>query len=79
MQNESHFRRFLYKNSYLLVVAAWLITISFIIDNYWSSNSSAAAVQKNIQSYVQKQEKDFDNTVKDTAVKVETTTTEVKH
>lgn len=68
MQNEINFRRFLYKNSYLLVVAAWLITISFIIDNYWSGNSSLTAVQKNIQAYVQKEEKDFDNTLKDTAV-----------
>lgn len=50
------------------MIAAWLITISFIIDNYWSGNSSVASVQKNIQGYVQKQEKDFESTVKDTAI-----------
>ena len=63
MQTEITFRRFLYKNSYLLVIAAWLITISFIIDNYWSGNSSVKAVQANLQQYVQREEKDFDKLV----------------
>lgn len=67
MQNEITFRRFLYKNSYLLVIAAWLITISFIIDNYWSGNSSPAAVRTSIEKYVQQQEKDFERTIADTA------------
>jgi len=68
LKNDNTFRRFFYKNSYLLITAAWLITISFIIDNYWSSNSSVSAVKKNIQHYVQQQEKDFDKLVADTAI-----------
>ncbi|MEI7735961.1 MAG: HAMP domain-containing sensor histidine kinase [Ferruginibacter sp.] len=68
MQNKNTFLRFIYKNSYLLVIAAWLITISFIIDNYWADNSSLKAVQKNIESYIHKQEKDFSVLSSDTGL-----------
>ena len=67
MQKDTTFRRFWSRNYYLLVIAAWFITLSFIIDNYWSGNSSVAAVQKNVESYVQQQEKDFDQLMADTA------------
>jgi two-component system, NtrC family, nitrogen regulation sensor histidine kinase NtrY len=43
-----------------LLGAAWLVTISFIIDNYWADNSSAKAVQRKMSSYLHKQENDFD-------------------
>ena len=59
MQNTTTFLRFLYKNSYLLVIAGWLITFSFIIDNYWADNSSVNSVQKKIETYIHLQEKDF--------------------
>ena len=52
MQNNPTYKRLLFKNSYLLIIAAWLITFSFIIDNYWSGNSSVAAVRNNIENYV---------------------------
>ncbi len=68
MQNQITFRRFLYKHSYLLVIAAWFITISFIIDNYWSGNTSVSAVQKKIENYVQKQEHAFEKLMGDTAI-----------
>jgi signal transduction histidine kinase len=42
------------------------MTISFIIDNYWSGNSSVLAVQKLIGNYIHQQEKDFDELVSDT-------------
>lgn len=60
MQNNLSYKRLFFKNTYLLIIAAWLITFSFIADNYWSGNSSANAVKKNIEHYVQSQEKDFD-------------------
>ena len=60
MQNNKSFKQLLLKNSYLLVVAAWLITISFIIDNYWSGNSSVGAVKSNLSAYIHQQENDFD-------------------
>lgn len=65
MQNNIPFSRFLYKNTYLLIIAAWLITLSFIIDNYWSGNASVNTVQENIQHYIQKQEKDFEQLMAD--------------
>jgi two-component system, NtrC family, nitrogen regulation sensor histidine kinase NtrY len=66
LQNDNSFKRRLLRNSYLLITAAWLITISFIIDNYWSGSSSPEAFQKNISSYIAKQENDFDAIARDT-------------
>ena len=68
MQNRTSFRHFLYKNSYLLVIAAWCITLSFIVDLYWSGNSSVKAVQEKIERNVQQQEHAFGKLLKDTAV-----------
>ena len=68
MQNIKTFWRFLYKNSYLLVIAGWLITISFIIDNYWSDNSSVNSVKKYIETYIHQQEKDFEKLSADTTL-----------
>lgn len=59
--------RFIYKNIYLLIIAAWLITISFVIDNYWSASSSLTTVQRKIESYIQNREQDFKQLVKDNA------------
>ena len=68
MQNNYSFKRRFLKNSYLLVIAAWLVTISFIIDNYWSGSSSPQAFQKKISTYVAEQENDFDAITKDTVL-----------
>ena len=68
MQNKNTFLSLFYKNSYLLVIAAWLITISFFIDNYWSDNSSVKSVKNNIESYIHKQEQDFTNISLDTTL-----------
>ncbi|MBS1753905.1 MAG: HAMP domain-containing histidine kinase [Ferruginibacter sp.] len=60
MQNNLTYKRLFFKNIYLLIIAAWLVTFSFIADNYWSGNSSIQAVKKNIEQYVHEQEKDFE-------------------
>jgi signal transduction histidine kinase len=57
------FLKFLNENIYLLILAAWLITISFIIDNYWSVNSNLYTVQQNLTQYVHAAENDFKNTI----------------
>ena len=67
MQNNITFRRFLYRNIYLPAIAACLLLSAFIIDNYWSGNSSVGVVRRNIEEYVQQQEKVFDKLVADTA------------
>lgn len=61
-------RPFFVKNSYLLIIAAWLITLSFIIHNYWAGNSSLSAVQRKITQYLHNQEKDLEAMSKDTAL-----------
>jgi two-component system, NtrC family, nitrogen regulation sensor histidine kinase NtrY len=68
LQQPITFLRFLYKNSYLPVIAAWLITISFIIDNYWADNSSVNTVQKKLETYIHNNERDFLNFAADTAI-----------
>ena len=61
-QKENIFRRAFRRSSYIyiLLTAAWFITISFIIDNYWSGNSSIDVVQKNIAGHINKCETSFD-------------------
>jgi two-component system nitrogen regulation sensor histidine kinase NtrY len=60
--------QFLYKNIYLLVIAAWLITISFVVDNYWSANASLKSVQKKIAGYIHEQESDIVSLATDSSV-----------
>ena len=68
MQKENTLRRFWSKNSFLPIVAACLVTFSFVIDNYLSGNSSAMAVKNTLQTYIQEQERDFDKLVTDSAL-----------
>ncbi|MFM6926616.1 MAG: sensor histidine kinase [Ferruginibacter sp.] len=68
MEHSPTYKKQLFKNSYLLILAAWLATFSVIIDSYWSGNSSIDAVQKQIEQHIQKQEKDFAEFLKDTAL-----------
>ena len=53
------------RNGYLLVISAWLFTLSFIIDNYWSRTSTiktvAQTIQKNIIKKQRKSEAFFEN------------------
>ncbi|MFZ4769769.1 MAG: hypothetical protein ACOYLO_06275, partial [Ferruginibacter sp.] len=59
---------FFKKNLYLLVAAAWLITLSFLINNYWFSYSNLTSVQRKMTGYVNKAEKDFSEFTKDSLV-----------
>ena len=68
MQKSPTYKPLLLKNSYLLILAACLVIFSFIVDKYWSGNSSLTAVQKNIENDIQQQEKDFNKLMKDTAL-----------
>lgn len=68
MQNSITFRRFFSKNAYLLLVAAWLVTLSFIVDEYWSANSSLRSVQAKVSNYIHNQEKVLLGISRDTSV-----------
>jgi two-component system nitrogen regulation sensor histidine kinase NtrY len=59
---------FLGRNGYLLVLAAWFLTLSFIIDNYWGGSSSVGRIQKKIQNNIQQKQEDFISVYKDTAL-----------
>ncbi len=45
--------------NYLLIAAAWFITISFIIDNYWSDTATSGSVKKAIEKDIQNKQADF--------------------
>jgi len=53
-------RQAAYRHGYLFITAAWLYTISFVITNYLSYNSSYKKVQSSLNAYLEKQEKTFD-------------------
>ena len=65
MQKPITFKRFLYRNAYLLLAAAWFVTLSFIVDNYWSANASIKSVQNEISSYIHREEKNIEKLVHD--------------
>ena len=51
---------FFKRNGYLLVLSAWLFTLSFIIDNYWSRTSTIKTVQQTIQNNIIKKQRTSD-------------------
>jgi signal transduction histidine kinase len=51
-----------------LVASAWLFTISFIIDNYWSGNSTSKTVEKVIQNDIRAKQKKIEDLYKNTAL-----------
>lgn len=63
-KNYNFFRR----NVYLLISAAWLFTISFIINNYWSGTATPFAIQKKIQRSINKTEEKITDLYKDSGL-----------
>ncbi len=61
--NDTFFKR----NNYLLLVAAWLLTIAFVVSNYWSVTSTPQAIQKSIQTKIIKEQNRAANFLNDTA------------
>ncbi|HUS02929.1 MAG TPA: HAMP domain-containing sensor histidine kinase [Chitinophagaceae bacterium] len=55
------------RNAYLLVTAAWLVTLSFIVDNYWGDTSVPGA-QKAIQKDIQTKQREFLSVSRDTVL-----------
>lgn len=59
------FKKSFYKNGYLLIIAAWLYTISFIFSNYSSYTASPARVEKKLESFLKNKEQKFEEFTKD--------------
>ncbi|HEU0226860.1 MAG TPA: HAMP domain-containing sensor histidine kinase [Arachidicoccus soli] len=57
----------LFKNAYLLIIAAWLFTISFIVSNYWAYNSTPLKVQQGFEHYLSEREFVFEELTTDTS------------
>lgn len=57
-----------YRHAWLPIAAAWLFTLSFIFSNYWSYTSSPQGVRKNLENYLQRQERSFNEVATDTAL-----------
>ncbi|MCK7553795.1 hypothetical protein MKQ70_01755 [Chitinophaga sedimenti] len=45
-------RLFFLRNGYLLIIAAWLLTFSFLFANFWSYYSSEDGVRQTLQSSI---------------------------
>ena len=58
---------FLGRNGYLLLASAWLFTLSFIIDNYWSGSSTTRTVQSSVQRNIWRNESKSNEFTSDTA------------
>lgn len=63
-QNDTFFKR----NSFLLIIAAWLVTLAFIVNNYWSGSSTSNAAQKAIQKEINKNEREINAFCLDTSL-----------
>lgn len=61
-------RRSFYKNAYLLIIAAWLYTISFIFSNYSYYTTSPERVQKKLENYIKGSEEKFESFTSDSAL-----------
>jgi len=54
-----------YRHGYLLLIAAWLYTISFVFTNYWSYSSSPQKVKNSLENYITTQEQSFQSVISD--------------
>ena len=53
-------RKAIFKQGYSLIIAAWMFTLSFVISNYWAFNASPQKVKQSFESYLARQEQDFE-------------------
>ncbi|MFL9483303.1 sensor histidine kinase [Chitinophagaceae bacterium LWZ2-11] len=61
-------RKAVYKHGYLIITAAWLYTISFIVTNYWAYYSSPNKVKRKLENRIASAEKKIGDILGNTAV-----------
>ena len=59
---------FFKKNGYLLIIAAWLFTFSFIINHYLSISSSSTSIRNHIQNDIYKKQNEVAEFFRDSAL-----------
>lgn len=62
------FAKIIYEKGYLLLSAAWLYTISFMITNYWVYNSTPGKVQEKMEAQIREREYLFYGLSQDTTI-----------
>ena len=58
-------KSFLFKNVYLLILAAWLLTFSFLFQYYWSYTSAPTQVRATLENTIKKRQTDFERLITD--------------
>ncbi|MFN4284800.1 MAG: ATP-binding protein [Lacibacter sp.] len=61
-------RFLLQRYGYLLLAAAWLFTLSFLVQYYWSRTATPAGVQRQLETALHKRETDFENFIRNTSL-----------
>lgn len=61
-------RNSVYQHGYLLIIAAWLYTISFIFTNYWNYHASPEKVKTSLEYAIHQEEKKINAVFADTAL-----------
>ena len=61
-------RLFILRHGYLLIIAAWLFTFSFLLSNYWSYYSSPQGVKRSLEKSIRQREQSFTELTRDTAL-----------
>jgi signal transduction histidine kinase len=61
-------RLFFIRHGYLLIIAAWLFTFSFLFSNYWSYYSSPQGVKRSLERSIREREKAFNTLSADTSL-----------
>ncbi|MBX9783892.1 MAG: GHKL domain-containing protein [Chitinophagaceae bacterium] len=65
MSERTTIKSFLYKNAYLLILAAWLLTFSYLFQYYWSYTSAPKQVRNTIERSISKRNADFERLLTD--------------
>ncbi|PSL32058.1 sensor histidine kinase [Chitinophaga ginsengisoli] len=61
-------RFFFIRHGYLLIIAAWLFTFSFLFSNYWSYYSSPQGVKRSLEKSLRQRELAFQDVISDTSL-----------
>lgn len=67
MRHYPSIKSFVFRNAYLLILAAWFITFSFLFQYYWSYTSAPEQVRKTIQAQISDRTNDFEELLNNTA------------
>ncbi len=58
---KNFYKRLIYKNGYILIIAAWFYTLSFVVGNYFNYNNTPLEVKSTLEKFLHVQEKGFEN------------------